>query len=234
MKECRSSLRMTNTSFITALLALIASAGSAYSQAAPGSPSSPPVPAARQEQQTTPQAEAKPETPGTVAPAVPADYVLAVSDIVDVVVFREPDLSTRARIANDGSVQLPLIGEMKIGGMTVRAAREAIRKRYDAEFLVDPQIALNVAGYALRKFTILGQVAKPGTFEFPGGETLSLPEAIGMAGGYTRIADRGKVTVKRTEGGVKTLKVNTKKADKDGKEFQVLPGDVITVGESWF
>jgi polysaccharide export outer membrane protein len=134
-------------------------------------------------------------------------------------------------------VQLPLIGDVKVAGMTVRAAREMIRKRYDADYLVDPQVYLNVVDYARRGFTILGQVAKPSTYDFPGGKSLSLLEAVGMAGGFTRTADRGKVIVKRSSegGGQQTIRLNAKKLAGEGKDsFAVQPGDVITVGESWF
>ena len=152
-------------------------------------------------------------------------------------IFREPDLTTRSRVASDGTVQLPLIGDVKVAGMTVRSAREIIRKRYDADYLVDPQVYLNVINYAQRKFTILGQVTKPGTYEFPGGDSLSLLQAVGMAGGFTRTADRGKVIIKRpAKGGAEeTLKLNAKKMAAEGKGvFNIAPGDVITVGESWF
>ena len=150
-------------------------------------------------------------------------------------VFHQPDLTTQAKIANDGSVQFPLIGELKIGGLTLRDARELIRKRYNADYLVEPQVYLNVIAYAQRKFTILGQVTTPGTYVIPGGEHLGLLEAVGMAGGFTRIADRGSVVIKRSDHGTeKTIKVNTKKfTTQDGKQFELMPGDVVTVGETW-
>lgn len=147
-------------------------------------------------------------------------------------IFHEPDLATKARIANDGSVQFPLIGEIKIAGLALRDARELIRKRYNARFLVDPQVYLNVNAFAQRKFTVLGQVARPGTYDFPGGEHLSLLQALGIAGGFTRLANEGTVEVKRAD---QTLRLNAKKSNaKDGKAFELMPGDVISVGESWF
>ena len=151
-------------------------------------------------------------------------------------VFHEPDLTTQTKIGSDGTAQFPLIGELRIAGLAMRDARELIRRRYNADYLVEPQVYLNVVGYAGRKFTILGQVARPGTYDFPPGEHLNLLEAVGMAGGFTRLADRGGVIVKREAGGAEqTLKVNAKKLTlKDNKPFQLDSGDVITVGESWF
>ena len=199
---------------------------------------------------TEPRVEAATPAPAQVRPAIPAnpsvpptitnaagDYILSTADTLEMVIFRENDLNTRSRVASDGTVQLPLIGDVKVAGLTVRAAREMIRKRYDADYLVDPQVYLNVVDYAQRKFTILGQVGRPGTYEFPAGASLSLLQAVGIAGGFSRTADRGKVIVKRPakSGSEETIKLNAKKMASEGKgAFDVAPGDVITVGESWF
>jgi polysaccharide export outer membrane protein len=147
-----------------------------------------------------------------------------------------PDLTTQATIARDGTVQLPLVREVKLAGLTIRDARELLRGLYDKQFLVDPQVFLNVVKFAERKFTIMGQVARPGSYELQGGERIDLLEAIGLAGGFTRIADRGRVIIQRKEAGeVKALKANAKRmADGKADPLEVQPGDVITVKESWF
>lgn len=151
-------------------------------------------------------------------------------------VFREPDLRTRGMIAQDGTIQFPLIGELKLSGLRIRDAREMIRKLYDADYLVSPQVYLDVFKYAQKSFTILGQVKNPGAYELTGGQRLGLMEAVGMAGGFTRIADRGRILVTRKiDGQEETIKVNSKKLTKPNAEpFEVQPGDVITVGESWY
>jgi protein involved in polysaccharide export with SLBB domain len=95
---------------------------------------------------------------------------------------------------------------------------------------------MNVVKYAQRKFTIMGQVARPGSYELQGGERIDILEAIGLAGGFTRVADRGRVVIQRKENGsVSAIRANTKRMA-DGKEMpvEVQPGDVITVTESWF
>ena len=211
-------------------------------------------------QDPTPAAPASAATPVPVAAAAPAapvaapapmavvresggalssgesDYVLVVGDVVQLNVFREPDLTTQATIARDGTVQLPLIREVTMAGLSIRDAREMLRQLYDTKFLVDPQVFLTVVKYAQRKFTIMGQVARPGSYELQGGERMDLLEAIGLAGGFTRIANRGRVIIQRREGdGVTAIKANAKRMS-DGKEspIEVQPGDVITVSESWF
>lgn len=168
--------------------------------------------------------------------AANGDYVLKPGDTIEMIVYREQDLSLRSKIGKDGMVQLPLLGEIKIAGLTVRVATNLIRQKYNADYLVEPQIYLNIASYNSRKFTIIGQVGKPGAYEFGGGDEIGLLEAIGMAGGFTRIADRGHVVVKRREGdSVRTYKVDAKKLSESGVDkFQIENGDVINVGESWY
>jgi len=170
------------------------------------------------------------------AGAVNGDYILRPGDILDMIVYREQDLNMRSKIGKDGMVQLPLLGEVKLGGLTVRSATALIRGKYNADYLVEPQIYLNVSAYNKTKFTIIGQVNKPGAYEYSESEPLGLLEAIGMAGGFTRIADRGHVVVKRREGdSVRTMKVNAKKLTDSGvDQFLLQSGDVINIGESWY
>jgi protein involved in polysaccharide export with SLBB domain len=176
------------------------------------------------------------DTPIPSLMAGEGDYILSSGDTLDLMVYREPDLGMRSKIARDGRVQLPLLGEVKVAGMSVRDAQEHIRKLYDADYLVDPQIYLNISSYTQRKITVIGQVSRPGSYELQGNESLGILEAIGMAGGFTRIADTKNVVVKRRTGEkVETIKVNTKRLESpDGGSFQVLPGDILTVGESWY
>jgi protein involved in polysaccharide export with SLBB domain len=170
-------------------------------------------------------------------PQADANYRLAANDLLDFRVFQEPELDAVIRISGDGTAIFPLVGQVSIAGKTVGQATESLRKRYMDGFLTSPQIALTVRTYARKVFTILGQVQKPGSYEIEGSEAISLLQAIGMAGGYTRIANPGKVTVKRNEGGVERVyKFNAKKmarTDADAS-FTVKPGDVITVAESIF
>lgn len=233
--------------FALPLLAVLIGVLSASAQEERGDMSVPAQPVAADSPVAAPPAQpvAAVTAPVAVAPVIRAggalssgesDYVLVVGDVVELNVFREPDLTTQATIARDGTVQLPLVREVKLAGLTIRDARELLRGLYDTKFLVDPQVFLNVVKYAERKFTIMGQVARPGSYELQGGERMDLLEAIGLAGGFTRIANRGRVIVQRRSGGeVNAIRANAKKMA-EGKEppLEIQPGDVITVSESWF
>ena len=165
------------------------------------------------------------------------NYVIAAEDMVEINVFQEPDLTTRVRISQDGSINFPLLGLVSLGGKTVQQATELIRSRLGERFLVNPQVNLTVVEYSRKLFTVLGQVQRPGTYRFPDRQSLNLIQVIGMAGGYTRIANPGKVTVKRLVNGRETVvSIDATRMARDAatKAFAVQPGDMITVAERLF
>jgi len=164
-------------------------------------------------------------------------YVLSPNDVVQIKVYQEDDLETKARIGQDGAIAFPLLGVVQIGGKTIAQATGILRERLDKDYLVNPQVSLIVVEYAKRRFTVLGQVQKPGSFEIPSEESVTLLQAIAMAGGYTRLANRSNVTVSRLVSGKKTtLNLDAKRAasDPDTKAFEVLPEDTITIAERIF
>jgi polysaccharide export outer membrane protein len=166
-----------------------------------------------------------------------ANYVLSANDLVRLTVFQENDLETTVRVSKDGTATFPLIGAVKIGGKTPQEAAKVIRDLLAKDYLVNPQVNLTVMEYSKRRFIVLGQVQRPGAYDMPDRDSVTLLQAIGMAGGYTRIADPGKITLKRTVNGKEGLfKLNAKRmaSGEATSEFEVLPGDVISVGESLF
>jgi polysaccharide export outer membrane protein len=164
-------------------------------------------------------------------------YTLSPNDVVLVRVYQEDDLETRMRVAKDGTANFPLIGAVQIGGKTVEEATTLIRDLLDKDYLVNPQVTLTVVEYAKRRFTVLGQVQKPGAYEIPNEESVTLLQAIAMAGGYTRLANPGRITVTRTVGNQKTtlsLDGRAMASDASIKSFEVFPDDTITVAERIF
>jgi protein involved in polysaccharide export with SLBB domain len=163
-------------------------------------------------------------------------YVLGPNDEVHIRVYQEEDLETRARIGQDGTITFPLLGSVNIGGRTLEQAAAVIRELLAADYLVNPQVSVAVSEYAKRRFTVLGQVQRPGAYEIPFEESITLVQAIAMAGGYTRLGAPWKITVQRTAGDRKQafkLDAAAMARDKNAKPFEILPDDIITIGEKW-
>jgi protein involved in polysaccharide export with SLBB domain len=162
---------------------------------------------------------------------------LSPNDMISVTVYQEDELKTETIIDKNGMVMLPLLGQVKIGGMTTEQATSRIQQLYDKDFLVNPKINLIVEHFAERRFAVLGQVQHPGNFDFPQNESVNLMEAIAISGGYTRLGAPSKVSVRRIENGSpKIFNIDAGEMSKDPtkKPFEVLPGDIITVGERTF
>lgn len=165
--------------------------------------------------------------------AASPSYRIGIGDVVSITVYQEGDLSTEARVGEGGLIVFPLLGNIRIGGLSVSEATREIGAQLRDGYLVNPIVTLSLVEQTKAKFTILGQVSKPGPYELPANGSTSLMEAIGMAGGFTRIASPSKITVKR---GADLIKVSGKEQAGGGGAavFKVLPGDVITVQESLF
>jgi protein involved in polysaccharide export with SLBB domain len=176
-------------------------------------------------------------TPQAQSTSTLDNYILSPNDIVLVKVFEDPDLDSQHRISQDGTINFPLIGVVQISGRTVTQAANTIRERLLKGYLRNPQVRVNVIQYASRRITILGQVGRPGSYVLPNEERVDLLQAIAMAGGFTRLADEGRVLVRRNVNGVETiLKVNAHAETKNSSSqlFEVEPDDKITVGERIF
>jgi polysaccharide export outer membrane protein len=171
--------------------------------------------------------------------SAPTGYQLSANDQVAVEVFGEDDLRTSGRLNAEGNLSLPLLGSVHLGGMTLTQAAARLTELYGRDYLVNPKVNIALVGYARRRFTVLGQVNRPGSYEMPEGNPggIDLLEAVAMAGGYTRIAAPERISVRRHrgDGNDQILKVNGRRVAKgQGGSFTVLPGDTVTVGESIF
>jgi len=159
------------------------------------------------------------------------------NDVLEVMVYQEPDLATKVTLDDRGMVALPLIGPVKLAGLTLEQATAKIRDLYDKDYLVNPKVTIQVDQMAVLRFTVLGQVQRPGSYEFPPNESLNLLEGLAMAGGYTRLAAPSKVTLQRNVSGelkVFHLDADAMARDKNNKPFQLLPDDTVTVEERVF
>lgn len=158
-------------------------------------------------------------------------------DVIEVKVYQEDELTTRARLDGDGSISIPLLGLIKVGGRTVDQAQSLIRDRLEEDYLHHPQVSLVVLEFAKKRFSVVGEVNQPGFYLFPEGERMTLLQAVAMAGGLTPFARSGKVTIKRIQDGKESvLEANVKAMSKKQKTpmIDVRPGDAILVHQSLF
>jgi len=203
-------------------------AKSAFAQSGPppaGIPSAVPVASAVAKQSSQPSGI-----------ATPPSYRLSPNDVIHIRIFQEEELETSARIAKNGTIPFPLIGTANLGGRTVPEATSILETSL-REYLTHPQVVIRIVEYAKRKFTVLGQVSRPGTYDFPDDSPLTLLEGIGMAGGYTRIANSSKITIKRlTPNGEQVFRLDGKKMARDQtvSPFPLAPGDTVVIEESLF
>lgn len=121
------------------------------------------------------------------------EYRLGPHDRIQVTVFNEANLSGDFEVNGEGKVTLPLIGEVAVGGTTVREAEQAVADKLYPDYLLNPRVSIQVTNY--RPFYILGEVKKPGSYQYVTG--LTVVQAVALAGGFTYRARQGEVTLLR-------------------------------------
>jgi len=166
------------------------------------------------------------------------DYKLLPSDLIQVRVFQEEDLTREVSVSQDYTIALPLIGSVDVRGRSLRQTEELVRQLYDKDYLVNPQITLVVMRYAQRAVNVMGSVNAPQAVPFPPERGLTLLEAIARAGGFSRLADKSKVRIVRTDDkGVNTTYTINVDRLIDGRSSSSWPlqvDDVIQVPENFF
>src|SRR5262249_29394280 len=112
-------------------------------------------------------AAAKAGFPAAGGVSAPAGDVLGPNDYVGVEVFGEDDLRTNGRLNPEGNLSVPLLGSVHLAGLTLTQAASKLTDLYGRDYLVNPKVNVVLQGYAKRRFSILGQVGHPGSFEMP-------------------------------------------------------------------
>jgi len=166
-----------------------------------------------------------------------SQYRLSPNDHLEMKIYLHPDLTQHIRVEADGTIKLPLIGKIKVGGLTVIETQEYIQILYNEKYLVNPQVTLFIAEFRERRIQVMGQVNKPGPVLIPLGEKITLTEAIAAASGFNLRAKRTEIQVTRKDANGNTVKVlnfNVKEILKNPKELDPVlqEGDTVFVRES--
>lgn len=152
-----------------------------------------------------------------------SDYRLDVGDKVRVTVFNEPTLSGEFAVNPNGSISLPLIGEVPARGKTSGEVAAQAATTFGNGYLRDPKINVEVTTF--RPFFILGEVRAPGQYPYTTG--INVLNAIATAQGYTPRARKSVVYIRRVgEVAEQPYEVTP--------SLRVYPGDTIRVGERYF
>ncbi len=123
---------------------------------------------------------------------------LQLADRLRVSVYLEDDLTTVTRIDAHGRINLPLVGEVAIGGLTLIEAQKNIETAFrDGRFLRNPQVTITVEEYAPREVSIQGQIRNPGRYTLPIESTFTVVELVTKAGGITDIGKGSAVMITR-------------------------------------
>src|SRR5687768_9622183 len=149
--------------------------------------------------QTKPAQPAPPAGPtAAVTPAVtpPPDYVIGPDDVLNIVFWREKDISGEVTVRPDGKVSLPLLNDVQAAGFTPEQLRKQLTTAA-GKFIEAPEVTVIVRAINSRKVFITGQVAKPGPYPL-GGPTTVL-QLIATAGGVAEYAKTKNIVVMRTE-----------------------------------
>ena len=171
---------------------------------------------------------------GDFVPAVvgiPADpgperaYRIGPYDLLKIQVFQVEALSSEVRVDDAGLVVMPLIGAVKVGGLTPAEAEQDIAHKLGQSYLQNPQVRIFVAEYASQKVTVIGRVKKPGMFPVAGRTTLM--QAIALAGGLDDLAKKEEVVVfrKQPTGSVNAYVVNMEAIEEGTLTDPVVVGD---------
>lgn len=164
---------------------------------------------------------------------VPEDRV-GIDDTFDVRVYGEAELSGTFRVATDGTVDYPLAGRLQIAGLRTGEIQKLLVDRLKDRYLKDPQVVVTIKDRNSQKISVLGQVMKPGQVGYY--PNMTIVDAIASAGGFTGIAAKNSVNLRRETAGKIEMHVFPVADISEGRSpnIIILPGDVLVVDERVF
>lgn len=174
---------------------------------------------------------------GTLSPSaattpLPFDMVIGPQDLLEIRVFGMPELTMERRVDPDGTITLPLLDQVGVGGLTARQTEESIATLLRArDLVIDPQVSVTIKEYISRRVYVQGAVSKPGPYEMLGQRTLL--DMVGEAGG---LVDRAgtQIFIVRVDdkGQEQRIDIDAEKLIYEGDPAQnlvLMPGDIVMV-----
>jgi polysaccharide export outer membrane protein len=163
------------------------------------------------------------------------DTTLGTGDMFDVRVYGEDALSSDYRVQQDGTIDFPLIGRIEVAGLEPGAVATLITTRLrEGQFFVQPHVSVVVREYNSKRIAVLGAIASPGSYPLRSG--MGVVEAIGLAGGFSALANRDGTTITRsTDGELHRYAAPVDRiTDGQQEDIPLRAGDIIRVPERLF
>jgi polysaccharide export outer membrane protein len=158
------------------------------------------------------------------------DYKIGRQDLLELKVFDLKELDQTVRVADDGSITLPLLGRLDAAGLTKGELEALIARLLEEKFVRNPQVTIFVKEYQSKKVAVSGAVKKPDTYEMLGEKTLL--EMISLAGGLDRDLGKEIIIFRPQEDGTQRIAVDLDKLVYEADptlNVAVLPGDIVYV-----
>ena len=159
------------------------------------------------------------------------EYAIGPKDLLEVRVVELPEVSGDRRVSESGTIDLPMVGEISVAGMTVAQIRERVEALLVAKYVNRASVTVNVKEFNNKPVSVLGAVQHPGTLSISGRWTLV--KAISAAGGLTDRAGRRIVVLRRADNGLSdTLEISSQDLFQTATavwNIPIIPGDVINV-----
>lgn len=175
------------------------------------------------------------------APMVAADddysYVIGAGDTVNIVVWRNPELSLSVPVRPDGKITTPLVEDLPAMGKDATTLARDIEKEL-SKFIREPVVTVIVTGFVgpySEQIRVVGEAGKPQILAYK--QKMTLLDVMIAVGGITEFADGNKATILRTGEGNKQYSVRIKDLIKSGDvsaNVEMRPGDVLIIPQSWF
>lgn len=161
-----------------------------------------------------------------------ASYKIGPLDALEISVFKVADLNKSVQVADDGTINYPLVGQVQAAGKTAKELEQSLEQKLGTKFLHDPQVTVLVREFNSQRVTISGSVKTSGVYAIKG--QTSLMQVVAMAGDIDTSTDSGDIIVFRSIDGQRSAAKFDIDAIKTGKaeDPQIMPGDVIVVDSS--
>jgi polysaccharide export outer membrane protein len=161
----------------------------------------------------------------------PATYVIGADDLLNINVWKETEISRSVEVRPDGKISLPLVGEIQAAGLEPMQLQKQIADKLQS-YIANPEVTVIVQEVKSKKFNVIGEVQRPGTYALSNPTTVL--DALALCGGFRDFAKQSKIYVLRVngDGSRQRIPFNYKRVVK-GKSFdenvQLQSGDTVVV-----